>query len=82
MFLHDEGDDGDDEDINVYHEDPPADFGPMVEEEEEGKDSKYIRSTQNIFSICKFKFFLKKYSSLIGIFNPRNELGIGNLLHS
>ena len=25
--------DGEDEDINVYHDDPPADFGPMVEEE-------------------------------------------------
>jgi len=24
---------GEDEDINVYHDDPPADFGPMVEEE-------------------------------------------------
>ncbi len=25
--------DGEDEDVNVYHEDPAADFGPMVEEE-------------------------------------------------
>jgi len=32
LFLHVK--DGDDDDINVYHEDPPADFGPMVEEEE------------------------------------------------
>ena len=24
--------DGEDEDVNIYHEDPPADFGPMVEE--------------------------------------------------
>ena len=31
LFLGAE--DGEDEDINVYHEDPPADFGPMVEEE-------------------------------------------------
>jgi hypothetical protein len=23
-----------DEDINVYHEDPPADYGPMVDEEQ------------------------------------------------
>ena len=32
LFLHEE--DGNDEDINVYHEDPPADFGPMVGEME------------------------------------------------
>ena len=32
LFLHEE--DGNDKDINVYHEDPPADFGPMVEEME------------------------------------------------
>ena len=32
IFLH-EGDD-DEENINVYHEDPPADFGPMVDEEQ------------------------------------------------
>ena len=31
MFLSAE--DGEDEDLNVYHDDPPADFGPMVEEE-------------------------------------------------
>ena len=32
LFLCEE--DGEDvDDVNVYHEDPPADFGPMVEEE-------------------------------------------------
>ena len=31
-FIDPEAEDGDDDDLNVYHEDPPADFGPMVEE--------------------------------------------------
>ena len=31
LFLGAE--DGEDEDVNVYHDDPPADFGAMVEEE-------------------------------------------------
>ncbi len=32
IFLREEEDN--DEDINVYHEDPPADYGPMVDEEQ------------------------------------------------
>ncbi len=31
LFLCEE--DGEDEDVNIYHDDPPADYGPMVEEE-------------------------------------------------
>jgi hypothetical protein len=32
IYLHEE--EVNDEDINVYHEDPPADYGPMVDEEQ------------------------------------------------
>ncbi len=32
LFLREEEDN--DEDLNVYHEDPPADYGPMVDEEQ------------------------------------------------
>ena len=35
LLLHQGDDDDDDENINVYNEDPPADYVPMVEEEQE-----------------------------------------------